>query len=68
MTGDRDFDDLWEDYAEMDRDISDALGLEPLTEGDDAEDRKERCRELFEAGRLAFVAGNPVIIPKDNDR
>jgi hypothetical protein len=44
------------------------LGLEPLAEGDDAEDRKERCRELFEAGRLAFVAGNPVIIPKDNDR
>lgn len=59
MTDGDEFDRRWREYEAMDRDLSERLGLEPIADDDDA--RKERARDMWEAGRLAFIGTVPVI-------
>jgi len=56
-----DFDRKWEQYRQVDRDLSERLGLGDTIAGDQD---KEQARELYEDGRLRFVGNVPVVTPE----
>jgi len=62
-TAPADFDRKWEQYREVDREISERLGLGDTIAGDRD---KEALRELYEDGNLTFVGNVPVVTPTDD--